>query len=305
MPTELASVALRELGPIALAITEQVQAKPSASCPGASELSALRSTEGGGGRARAALLDQLGGDLPVMMGNLVLMIEGVADCLQAAESRDNLVNIPALSATVRPALEIAAQISWLFDDSIDGPARARRYLIWRFNDLRHQRSILSDFRLKKEDLEAATQELDGIETELLETVRLAKWVARPTVIHANGNVEGAALLDGEKAERMPKMTELIGMVSSTPSLYGLLSVPTHGLRFGAFIGLVADNPKPDSSGRLEAKMSGFGVPPNLVIGLACLALVTAVNKFAGWYAVDASKLHQLARRLLNSAGFAN
>jgi hypothetical protein len=106
-------------------------------------------------------------DSVIVLANLTLLVNGVADCLEIAVSRDNAVNTPALSSVLRPAMEVAGQVAWLFSDNLDGHEHGRRYLIWRFSDLRHQRHVLGEFRPEADEEQVALKELDAEEQELL------------------------------------------------------------------------------------------------------------------------------------------
>jgi hypothetical protein len=263
----------------------------------------VRSASGGGGRTRAELLGELSHESVIVLANLVLLVNGVADCFEVASSRDNAVNKPALSSILRPAVEVAGQLAWLFSESIDGHERGRRFLIWRFHDLRHQRHVLGEFRPDSDEEQAALKELDATETELVDLARSAKWFARETTIAANGDVQAAALLvrDGAKPDPMPKLNELVRLVSSTPSMYSLLSVPSHGMRFGMMHGLeVKDSSTVDA--KADAQVAGFGLPPNLAIGLACLAVDIATRAIAGWNRIDANRMHQRVVDVTRMAG---
>src|SRR5205814_1897092 len=99
-----------------------------------------------------------------------------------------------LSITVRPALETAGQIVWLLSDTIDGEVRARRYLIWRLDDLRSRRLMLRDFRVGEDEGKAALADLDREEEELLELAAHAKFDTRATIYHSEGHIEAAGLL---------------------------------------------------------------------------------------------------------------
>jgi len=241
-----------------------------------------------------------------VLANLTLLVQGVADCLEIAAARDNAVNRPALSSALRPAVEVAGQLAWLLDDSIDGHERGRRFLIWRLHDLRHQRHVLGDFRPGSDEEQAARKELDATEDELLAAAKSAKWAARSSVTSDNGDVQTAALLDrqGQKAEPMPKINELVQLVSSTPSMYGLLSIPSHGMRFGMMHGLnAAGASKPASADlKTDALVGGFGLPPNLAIGLACVAVDISTRLLTGWNQVDASRMHQRVVEVMRMAG---
>jgi hypothetical protein len=233
----------------------------------------------------------------IVLANLTLLVNGVADCLEIA------VNTPALSSVLRPAMEVAGQVTWLFSDNLDGHDRGRRYLIWGFSDLRHQRHVLGEFRPEADEEQAALKELDAEEEELLDLAASAKWAARASTVNAKGEHQAAALLDrdGAKPEPMPKINDLVRLVSSTPSMYGLLSVPTHGRRFGMMHGLEV-TPSPHGTAKADAKVAGFGVPPNLAIALACLAVDIATRSVAGWNRLDAGRMHQLVVEVMQMAG---
>jgi hypothetical protein len=255
---------------------------------------------GEGGFARAAMLRDLNVDMQVMLGHLTLVVGGVADALEAASLRDNEVNGPALAYAVRPALELAGQIAWLLADQIDGERRARRYIVWRLADLRAQRLLVRDFRGSGMEIQAAVEELDQTEADLLGAVASAKWAARPTTFNGQ-DVQAATLLGSDgKPERMPALGELVREVSSTPATYGLLSVTNHSQRFGVMHGLkiVAAT----ENGQQEAHVGGFPLPPNLLIGLAVLAINIASRLLAGWNAIDASELHRSSRELMSQTG---
>lgn len=114
------------------------------------ETTELRSTPGGGGVARAELLDKLNVEMQVMVGHLTLVVGGVSDALDIAAQRDNQVNGPGLAYIVRPSLELAGQVAWLLTDQIAAEQRARRLLVWRLADLRAQRLLLRDFRASQD-----------------------------------------------------------------------------------------------------------------------------------------------------------
>lgn len=293
---------IRQVSHLAREMVSRLPATPPVSSPRRAESSAMRAAVGGGGKTRASLLDLLAGDAVFMIANLTLLVDGVADCLQIASTRNNEVNYPALSATLRPTIEVAGQLAWLLDDSIDGGERGRRYLRWRFHDLRHQRLLLSELR-GGDEAKAAFAELDRIGRGLLGLAASAKWSARATVVQPNGDIVAAALVDqaGEKPEPMPKITELVRTVASTPSLYGLLSVPTHGRRFGVVHGVKQDG-APDQHGKVEALVGAFGLPPHLCIGLACLAIDRPGRLLAGWNGVNASALHGAVVEATRQAG---
>ncbi len=221
--------------------------------------------------------------------------------MQVAAGRDNAVNRPALSFVVRPALEVAGQLAWLLDDSIDGEERGRRFLVWRFADLRQQRLLINEFRLANAERASAVVELAKVEKALLGNVSAAKWTASPTVVGPKG-FEAAALLDAAgRRVSMPKYNELVRLVSSTPSLYSLLCVPVHGVRFGMFYGLAVEEGPVDPD-QDNAQVAGFGLDPNICIGLAALSIDRSCRLLAGWNHVDAGSIHQAVKGLMRMAG---
>lgn len=291
---------LHRLARVARALVSEIPEHPRSGSPRDAESRVLRGTDGGGGVARAALLDRLNTDAQILAANLTLVIDAIADCFEVAARRDNHVNTPAVSIIVRTALELAAQAAWLLDDTIDGLTRARRYLVWRFDDLSDRRLLLREFRPDNGDTDSAEADLDSEEAALLADVTDAKWEASATTTNPKG-VTPAALLDGGRREGMPKITEMIRLVSSTRSIYGLLSITAHGSRFGLMQGLKADGP-PDSRGRRDAQVEGFGLPPNTAIALAVLVVDRACRLLAGWNGVDSSRLHSDALVLMKRAG---
>lgn len=303
---EPAHVAIRSVCVLSNEVANRVPTLATVGSPRANETRDVRSASGGGGRTRADLLDELSRESVIVLANLTLLVQGVADCLEIAATRDNEVNTPALSSVLRPAVEIAGQLAWLLDDGIDGHERGRRFLIWRLHDLRHQRHVLGDFRAGSAEEQAARKELDAIEAELLAAAASAKWEARPSATSGNGDVQAAALLDreGQKVEPMPKINELVRRVSSTPSMYGLLSVPSHGMRFGMMYGLTAADPSRPAIAdqKTNALVSGFGLPPHLAIGLACVAVDTSTRLLAGWNGIDTSRMHQRVIEVMRMAG---
>lgn len=291
---------IRHLAALAAAVVNRIPDRAAARLPRQTETQTVRSSSGGGGFARAELLRELNVDAQVMVGHLSLIVAGVADLLEVASQRDNEVNGPALAYVVRPALELAGQIAWLLTDRIDGEHRARRYVVWRLADLRAQRLLLRDFRASKADIDAAKKELDGAEQDILARISKAKWAAQPTKY--NGlDIQAAALLGTNgKPERVPAIGELVREVSSTPATYGLLSVTSHSQRFGVLQGVeIAGSTE---KGQQQARISGFPLGTNMLIGLAVLGINIPGRLLAGWNAVDASDLHRASTGLLVKAG---
>lgn len=275
---------------------------PATPIPGSARASETLSLDASGGAAQAQLLDRMNLDGQLMVGHLALVVDGVADLLEVGSSRGDAINAPALSLVVRSALEVAGQLAWLLEDSLDATGRARRFLTWRFADLRSQRLLLREFQLPDPEREAAEAELDDAENELITEVVETGWRAKGTLVGPKGELECAALLDAAgKREAVPKFNQLVRLVSSWPSVYGLLSVPAHGTRFGVMHGLQVD-PQADEADRYDTRFGGFGIPPNSAVGLAILAVDHSCRLLAGWNAVDASQLHSDCIELMRRVG---
>ena len=291
---------MRRLAKLAGAVVNQVPEQPPARSPRYRETRSLRSSPGGGGVARAELLDKLNVEMQVMVAHLSLLVDGVADALHIAFQRDNEVNRPALAFAVRPALELAGQVTWLLDDKVDALQRVRRYVVWRLADLRAQRLLLRDFRTSEGLLYAAANELDATEDDLLAIIKAARWTAQPTA-YRGAHTQAASLVgvDG-KPERLPRLGELVRQVSTAPATYGLLSVTSHSQRFGVLQGLEVET----SSGMGEdsARIGGFPLDTNLLIGLAVLSINIPTRLLGGWNGIDTRQLHSLSVQLMERSG---
>jgi hypothetical protein len=292
-----AHVEIRAIAELVGNVASKVPALPKRGSPRHQEVASLRSTSGGGGRTRAELLGELSAECHLQIASLLIVADGVADCLELAAQRDNVVNFPVLTIVLRSVLEMAGQAAWLLDDSIGGDDRVRRYVAWQFADLRSRRLMLRDF--DPPDDPVALAEIDQQERELLAVCEAARWLAVPTRTHGNGQIEAAALLDSEgRRQGVPSQTQLVRLVASTPSLYGMVSIAAHGARVGARYSLeISDDT--DRAGRRTVRQGGFGLPPNLVIQLTALALCDSGRRVAGWNGLDASQLHERACALIN------
>lgn len=299
-PVSDAHIQIRSLAKLVTVVIAAVPATPQSGSPRQKERDALRSTSGGGGRTRAKLLDELSAECHLLTSNLLLVADGVADCFELAAQRDDVVNWPVLTIVVRPVLEIAGQIAWLLDDTIDGAERARRFIQWRFADLRARRLLLREFR--PPDDPAALAEVDAHEQELLDACAAAKWVSVPSTTGRNGAIEAAGLLaDNGKREKMPSLTEMVRLVSSTSSLYNMLSIAAHGARLGTMFGLDVSDAV-DRAGRRTVQVGGFGLEPNLAIGLTTLALSGSGRRIGGWNGLDTVGIYQTSAALLKRCG---
>ncbi|MCW2749825.1 MAG: hypothetical protein JWR83_935 [Aeromicrobium sp.] len=138
------------------------------------------------------------------------------------------------------------------------------------------------------------------EKELLDAISAAKWQAAPTIIHPNGDLQAAALLDaGGRRQKMPSLTELVRLVSSTPSVYAMLSISAHGARVGTMYSLDVGE-QVGRQGKRTVQVGGFGLPPNFAIGLTTVAVSLSGRLVAGWNGLDASGIHASAVALLSA-----
>lgn len=78
---------------------------------------------------------------------------------------------------------------------------------------------------------------------------------------------------------------MVRLVSSTPSLYNLLSIATYRSRLRTMYGVEIWS-EVDHGGRRTVQMGGFGLNPNHVIGLTVLAMSASGRRVAGWNGID-------------------
>lgn len=250
------------------------------------------------GRVRAQILDSVNNDAQIMASYMSLLLGGVADCLEIASQRGNEVNRPALSVAVRPTVEAAAQVWWLLDDSVSATERARRYLIWRFSDLRQLRSTARDLKPDGGGADETEEALAEQERALLELTENAGWNASPTSVRGQ-KVTAAALLDEVgKRESMPRYGELVGLAINTTTVYGLLSLPVHGTRWAVLQGLQTGDPEAEGKHR----MAGSGVEPNAAIATVTTATYRAGRALADWNRLDSAQLRRAAQELGQQVG---
>lgn len=282
-----ASKHLREVSDLLVDLVARVPAEVDRKAPRWHEVKALRSVPNLG-RVRAGLLNAVSDDTLHMAAYCSLLLEGVADCFAVAEMRDGAINVPILNASVRPVIEVAAQVLWLLDDAADPAERVRRYLRWRFDDLRSQRLLIQVVSVERTPSTEAVAELDATESELLALVAGCGWQARPTTSSGPSDVQAAVLLDeaGRKLG-VPKLHRLAEQVTRTPFVYAILSVPAHGARWGVMTGTRTGL---DADG--SVRMVGTGADPNLAMGMALLAVDTVGKLIAGWNRVDGERLHR-------------
>lgn len=224
---------LAELRKECLAVLGALGAKAERSSPRSKEIGIVKAGEGG--KARSKLIDELSNSSKALAIHAVCLVEAVRDQFSVAAARDNAFNLPALTIIVRALVETAGTSAWLLEPGISPADRGRRYLTWRFNELK------SDHLLLRDDLEqceteeepsalahAALKDLETRESALVDAATSAKWNARPRVRVANGDVSAAALMAAVgKVESMPSATKLVNQLSPGTGIYSLLSRPAH------------------------------------------------------------------------------
>lgn len=288
---------LRKLCELCRAVVDSVPQNAKTGSPRRIERSGIVSSGSYNARPLRELVDEVNTNAQLMLAYLTMLIEGVADCFEVAASRGNELNGAALSATVRPCLEVSGQIAWLLDERIDGADRGRRLLVWQLADLRQQRLLTGTFR-PSAGRELAKAEFDREETRLLDQAAAIGWAFRPTVYRGE-HLEAGALLDSSgTALKMPAYSHLIPLVTSGPALYGLLSVSVHSNRFGVLHSVDTTH----ADGMDEVRISSFGVPPEQAIMATTLALTKAASALARWTGVGDSRVTNQAKIVLQVAG---
>lgn len=79
-----------------------------------------------------------------------------------------------------------------------------------------------------------------------------------------------------------------------------MSTTTHPGRFSLLQRLEVESI--DAAGLASGQLTGFALDPNLLIGLAALAVDRSCRMLAGWNAVDAADLHDAALFTLQACG---
>lgn len=216
-----------------------------------------------------------------MVGTLGLLVDGVADCFQAAPGRGSAVNLQAASTLTRGVLEAAGQIAWLLERDIDGPERIRRYAIWLLSDLRQRRDLLRDSPPAHKDTVAGFELVASEEAAALAQFTAMGWSARPT--SADGRKAAVLLTAGGKPDGRPSISAMVALVAPSSGAYSLLSVAAHSYRLGILRGVQR---RDSGSGVPNVELSGFGLPPALTLGLTATALTETSLLLATWAGVD-------------------
>jgi hypothetical protein len=295
---------LAELSKECLAVLGAIGAKAERPSPRSEEIGFAKA--GAGGKARSKLIDELSNSSKSLAIHAVCLVEAVSDQFSVAAARDNAFNLPALTIIVRALAETAGTSAWLLEPGISPTVRGRRYLTWRFNELKSDHLLLRDDleQLKTEGersalAQAALKDLETRESALLGAATSAKWTAQPRVKAANGKVSPAALIaTNGKVEPMPSSTQLVNQLGPGSDLYSLLSRPAHASLSNIEIGFrPGREPKRNQPGWLE--YHGQGIGPDIALQLVAVSVMQSIGRLADWNAVSTQRLRAVLAQVLS------
>lgn len=233
------------------------------------------------------MLDKVSVECAAAIAEIDILIGGLCDLLYAARMRGNEVNTAAAAVIVRSALEVGGRLLWLLDPQIDGVERGRRYLVWRFEDLKQLRYMLQTSSGNSDADAEGVAHADNVERGLVEVAFDAGWSAKPQRLQPS-SVEPAALVgeDG-KSERMPSYGELAATAALVNDAYKLLSLPAHGQRYEFLATL---EPDLDTG---QIRIGGSALDPGLLLRWACLSLALPAIALARWNGLSDSRMMTL------------
>lgn len=172
-------------------------------------------------------------DVLLMLPHLSALAEGSALLLAVAEDGLAAYNQTSAATTVRAQLELAGTIAWLLEEGIEPVERVRRFLTWRFEDVRGLRRLVGRLRTIEGGSADLQDTLDRVEEREAEALALA----RSCGYEAKRKDGGAIVLlkeNGREDEPLSK-TRRVNDYAATRNVYELLSLTVHGAR-----GRVAD-----------------------------------------------------------------
>lgn len=268
----------------------------------AREKQLVRSARAGGGVARAQILDEVSAHCLLICGHTVLLIRAVNDCLIAARTRDDRVNGPALAIAARALVETAAMVAWLVDPGIGGPERGRRYLAWKFSELRNDRSLTADMNDLRPEFVAARAQQGAQEVHLFKQAAAAKWRAQASVVQPDNKIQAATLLQltGTKGQSHPSITDLVKAMLPG-NVYQLLSIAAHG-RYSGIIAGTTPQGDPDKDGGTTVGMAGFGITPSMALFTVINSVTASTRQLAIWNGVSVAQLDRALRLAYQVAG---
>lgn len=278
-----AHVQIRSLAKLVTVVITAVPATSQSNSPRQKERDALRSTSGGGGRTRARLLDELSAEGHLLTSNLLLVADGVADFFELASQRDDVVNWPVLTIIVRPVLEIAGQIAWLLDETIEGDERADASFSGASQIYELDDCCYANFDFRRP---GGTGRGRCARAGATRGLCLSKVGQRFNEGRAQRCNRSCGIAGRRRQARKEAVAHRDGSsrVINT-ELYNMLSIAAHGARLGTMFGLDVSE-MDDRKGRRTVQMGGFGLDPNLAIGLTARALSDSGRRIGGWNGLD-------------------
>lgn len=146
----------------------------------------------------------------------ILSMEAAADHLMVfADSLKSPAKTIAPWTCVRGLLESCALASWFLDPSIDVKTRVGRYFSFRYAGFVQQIKLYNVEGNRQEDVKRVEERIKKVETDAIS-------LGYPRVLNKkSGNVEGIG-------QKMPGITELVGITLNKESSYRLLSAIAHG-----------------------------------------------------------------------------
>lgn len=271
---------LNKLCDLAVKLMSDIPVSPKKGSKRQIETTGLRSAPGGGGKSRAEFLDALSGEMTIMIHSVLFMVRGIADLFYAASHRNEDPNGVALVALLRHALEAASIVHWLLDNQVDGNERVRRYVIWRLNDLMHQRIILDQIGADAPYAGEAKKGIQAEEDPLFRGIERAGWRIKdqPPKVWL--------LKEDDTREVVPAFSYLVTRLSDNKNLYKILSDAAHASRSSIFNRLKTASETPDPNGKFEAQISSERIPNDHVIDLAVTAIAIPCIDLGKWNHIE-------------------
>jgi len=226
------------------------------------------------------LVEHLHYDLCLRSGAMSHMLDAISDLLRGAEARANEIdeqpadNRFGLTVVARSMVEALAVNRYLLDPNLAGVERLRRYLVWRFEQLRNDRNLLESIGLDGAERDEARADAEAFATQAKQCgfdVRVGEWV--PGGAHD-------CLLEGGVPVRLPSITALVEeLMPDRPSVYRLLSFGPHGSRLGIHATVVNE--------RIDGEVTAFemaapGLDAQTSVTAAMWALWSAGRDLASW-----------------------
>jgi len=184
---------------------------------------------------------------------------------------------------VRGLLESSALAVWLLDPSIDAKTRVGRSFAFRYVGFVQQ---IKFYRVSKRQLE-----IDQVQKRMTKVEQHAISLGYPQVLNKKGDIDGIA-------ERMPNITDLIGLTLDQESAYRLLSGVAHGHHWAiqqiGFRVIDIQDQQGQPSKALEKHL-----PPSFVLYVANIAVTSfsrviwSLWRLYGWNLIEAEALLDL------------